>query len=258
MKVAVLKGGRSLERGVSLRSGARVEDALERLGHEAVPLDAGGELVERLRRERPDVAFVAMHGPGGEDGTVQELLEILGIPYTGPGVAACARCMDKVARQARAPRGRGPDARLVRLQPDRLPRARRRRRARRHRGAARLSARRQAEPRRLGARSQVRRRTRARFRRRWSPPSATTTGCCSSASSTVASWPSACSARRRCRSSRRSPRGRPLRLRGPLRDRPHQVRLPGRARARTRRRRSPRRRCAPTRRSAARASRGST
>ena len=85
MKVAVLKGGRSLERGVSLRSGARVEDAL----------DVGADLVQRLVAERPDAAFVALHGPGGEDGTVQELLEILDLPYTGPGVAACARCMDK-------------------------------------------------------------------------------------------------------------------------------------------------------------------
>ena len=92
----MLKGGRSLERGVSLRSGARVEDALERLGHEALPLEADGELVKRLIADPPDVAFVAMHGPGGEDGTAQELLEILGIPFTGPGVAACARCIDKV------------------------------------------------------------------------------------------------------------------------------------------------------------------
>lgn len=96
MKVAVLKGGRSLERGVSLRSGARVEDALERLGHEVLPIDVGSDLVKRLVAERPDVAFVAMHGVGGEDGTAQELLEILGIPFTGPGAAACARCMDKV------------------------------------------------------------------------------------------------------------------------------------------------------------------
>ncbi|HEX8051257.1 MAG TPA: hypothetical protein VF504_07280, partial [Solirubrobacterales bacterium] len=96
MKVTVLKGGRSLERGVSLRSGARVEDALERLGHEVLPIDVGPDLVKRLVAERPDVAFVAMHGVGGEDGTVQELLEILGIPFTGPGAAACARCMDKV------------------------------------------------------------------------------------------------------------------------------------------------------------------
>ena len=96
MKVAVLKGGRSLERGVSLRSGARVEDALERLGHEVQSLDVGADLVKRLTAERPEVAFIALHGRDGEDGTAQELLEILGIPYTGPGVAACAKCMDKV------------------------------------------------------------------------------------------------------------------------------------------------------------------
>jgi D-alanine-D-alanine ligase len=96
MKVAVLKGGRSLERGVSLRSGARVEDALGRLGHEVLPLEADAELVKRLAAGAPDVAFVAMHGTGGEDGTTQELLEILGIPFTGPGVAACVRCIDKV------------------------------------------------------------------------------------------------------------------------------------------------------------------
>jgi D-alanine-D-alanine ligase len=97
MKVAVLKGGSSLERIVSLRSAARVEDALGELGHEAIAIDVGRELVSRLRVERPDVVFIALHGPGGEDGTVQELLEILDLPYTGPGVAACALCMDKVA-----------------------------------------------------------------------------------------------------------------------------------------------------------------
>ncbi|MGA8218476.1 MAG: D-alanine--D-alanine ligase [Solirubrobacterales bacterium] len=97
MRIAVLKGGSSLERGVSLRSAARVEDAVGALGHEAIAIDVGSDLVVRLRSERPDVVFIALHGPGGEDGTVQELLEILGIPYTGPGVAACALCMDKVA-----------------------------------------------------------------------------------------------------------------------------------------------------------------
>jgi D-alanine-D-alanine ligase len=96
MKVAVLKGGRSLERQVSLRSAARVEDALASLGHQVVPLDAGADLVRQLKAEEPEVAFIALHGPGGEDGTPQELLEILGIPHTGPGVAACMRCMDKV------------------------------------------------------------------------------------------------------------------------------------------------------------------
>jgi D-alanine-D-alanine ligase len=97
MKVAVLKGGSSLERVVSLRSAARVEDALGELGHEAIGIDVGRDLVGRLRAELPDVVFIALHGPGGEDGTVQELLEILDLPYTGPGVAACAICMDKVA-----------------------------------------------------------------------------------------------------------------------------------------------------------------
>jgi D-alanine-D-alanine ligase len=95
-RVAVLKGGRSLERQVSLRSGARVEDALARLGHEVIPIDVGGDLVERLRSTRPDVAFVALHGRDGEDGTVQELLELLGVPFTGSGVSACIRSADKV------------------------------------------------------------------------------------------------------------------------------------------------------------------
>lgn len=96
MKVAVLKGGPSLERQVSLRSGARVEDALQRLGHEVLPIDVGSDLIERLEADRPDVAFVALHGRGGEDGTVQELLDIVGIPYTGSGVLACMRTIDKV------------------------------------------------------------------------------------------------------------------------------------------------------------------
>jgi D-alanine-D-alanine ligase len=95
-RVAVLKGGRSLERQVSLRSGARVQDALERLGHEAVGVDVGHDLVDRLREARPDAAFVALHGRDGEDGTVQELLEVIGIPYTGSGISACIRCWDKV------------------------------------------------------------------------------------------------------------------------------------------------------------------
>jgi D-alanine-D-alanine ligase len=94
--VAVLKGGSSLERQVSLRSGARVEDALERLGHDVVALDVGGDLIDRLRAAAPDAAFIAMHGRDGEDGTVQELLEILGIPYTGSGVLGCSRSIDKV------------------------------------------------------------------------------------------------------------------------------------------------------------------
>ncbi len=94
--VAVLQGGRSLERQVSLKSGARVEDALQRLGHTAVAIDVGTDLVARLTELRPDAVFVALHGRDGEDGTIQELLEVLGLPYTGSGVAACIRCWDKV------------------------------------------------------------------------------------------------------------------------------------------------------------------
>ena len=96
MRVAVLKGGSSLERPVSLRSGARVEDALARLGHDVVPIDVGPDLMDRLTGDRPDVAFIALHGRGGEDGTVQELLELVGIPYTASRPGACIRCMDKV------------------------------------------------------------------------------------------------------------------------------------------------------------------
>jgi D-alanine-D-alanine ligase len=95
-RVAVLKGGRSLERQVSLRSGARVQEALTRLGHEVLAVDAGPSLVDELSAARPEVAFVALHGRDGEDGTVQELLEVLGIPYTGSGVSACIRAADKV------------------------------------------------------------------------------------------------------------------------------------------------------------------
>jgi D-alanine-D-alanine ligase len=94
-KVAVLKGGGSLERTVSLRSGGRVESALGRLGHEAVPIDAGPELVAQLHECAPDAAFVALHGRDGEDGTVQGLLDTIGVPYTGSGPAACMRCTDK-------------------------------------------------------------------------------------------------------------------------------------------------------------------
>jgi D-alanine-D-alanine ligase len=106
MRVAVLKGGRSLERQVSLRSGARVQDALERLGHEVLAIDVGGDLVDRLTDSDPDVAFIAMHGRDGEDGTIQELLEVIGIRYTGSGVSACIRSADKVlAKHAMRDRG---------------------------------------------------------------------------------------------------------------------------------------------------------
>jgi D-alanine-D-alanine ligase len=94
-KVAVLKGGGSLERTVSLRSGARAQNALRQLGHEVVAIDVGPDLVAQLLESQPDAAFVALHGSDGEDGTVQGLLEAIGVPYTGSGPAACMRCTDK-------------------------------------------------------------------------------------------------------------------------------------------------------------------
>jgi D-alanine-D-alanine ligase len=94
-KIAVLMGGRSLEREVSLASGRRVCDALEAVGYYVLALDVTADLVETLRSERPDAAYIALHGKYGEDGTIQELLEFLGIPYTGPGVVACALSWDK-------------------------------------------------------------------------------------------------------------------------------------------------------------------
>ena len=94
-KIAVLMGGKSLEREVSLISGQRVCDALVERGYRVLPLDVTSELVPTLRSERPDAVYIALHGKYGEDGTVQELLEFLGMPYTGPGVAASALAWDK-------------------------------------------------------------------------------------------------------------------------------------------------------------------
>jgi D-alanine-D-alanine ligase len=94
-KIAVLKGGGSLERTVSLRSGARAREALTRLGHEVLEIDAGPELLAQLLQEKPDAAFIALHGRDGEDGTIQGLLEAIGIPYTGSAPAACMRATDK-------------------------------------------------------------------------------------------------------------------------------------------------------------------
>jgi len=94
-RVAVLKGGWTLERTVSLRSGERAQRALRALGHEVVAIDVGAETLAQLLEAKPDAAFIAMHGRDGEDGTVQELLETIDIPYTGSGPAACMRCTDK-------------------------------------------------------------------------------------------------------------------------------------------------------------------
>jgi D-alanine-D-alanine ligase len=94
-RVAVACGGRSLEREVSLRSGGRAADALATLGYDVTVLDPDARFVRSIRELDPDFVFVAMHGRGGEDGTLQDLLEILGVPYTGSDVHASGRCLDK-------------------------------------------------------------------------------------------------------------------------------------------------------------------
>lgn len=95
MKVAVLAGGRSAEREVSLRSGAQVAQALRSCGHDAERIALDDRTWDVLRDGGYDVVFVALHGRYGEDGTVQGMLELLGLPYTGSGVLASALCLDK-------------------------------------------------------------------------------------------------------------------------------------------------------------------
>lgn len=95
-RVAVLFGGKSAEREVSLKSGAAVLQALQAAGVDAFGIDAGDDLLQRLTSEKIDRAFIVLHGRGGEDGSMQGLLECAGIPYTGSGILASALAMDKL------------------------------------------------------------------------------------------------------------------------------------------------------------------
>jgi D-alanine-D-alanine ligase len=95
LKVAVVMGGPSAEREVSIESGTCVMRALTVLGHDARSLDFDARFVDAIREIEPDVVFNALHGPGGEDGTIQGILDWMRVPYTGSGVAACAIAMDK-------------------------------------------------------------------------------------------------------------------------------------------------------------------
>jgi D-alanine-D-alanine ligase len=95
-KIAVLMGGLSAEREVSLASGASVHRALLARGYDAVAMDMGRDLALHLAGEKIDIAFICLHGRFGEDGAVQGLLEVMGIPYTGSGVLASALAMHKV------------------------------------------------------------------------------------------------------------------------------------------------------------------
>ena len=95
-RIAVLMGGLSAEREISLRTGRAVLNALQENGFDAVAVDAGRDLPAQLRDVGADVAFICLHGRYGEDGTVQGLLELMQIPYTGSGVMASSVAMDKV------------------------------------------------------------------------------------------------------------------------------------------------------------------
>lgn len=95
-RIGVLMGGLSAEREVSLNSGRAVLGALLEMGYQAVAVDVGRDIAERLVSERIEVAFICLHGRLGEDGTIQGLLEVMGIPYTGSGVLASALAMNKV------------------------------------------------------------------------------------------------------------------------------------------------------------------
>lgn len=125
-RIAVLRGGQSAEREVSMRSGQAVWAALVKKGYDAIPVDTDSSVGARLREVRAQIAFIALHGPGGEDGTIQGMLEILRLPYTGSGVQACAMAMDKVVTKALLEYHRIPVPRgLVRVKRERkapLPR----------------------------------------------------------------------------------------------------------------------------------------
>src|SRR5579872_4551237 len=94
-KIAVVMGGSSSEREISIASGSGVMRALETLGYPARSLDFDARFVHNVHEIAPDVVFNALHGPGGEDGTIQGILEWMGIPYTGSDVRGCAIAMDK-------------------------------------------------------------------------------------------------------------------------------------------------------------------
>jgi D-alanine-D-alanine ligase len=118
MKVAILMGGWSAEREVSLVTGKGVAEAVARLGHEAVPIDMGRDVAQRLAEVQPDVVFNALHGTPGEDGSVQGLLDLMGLRYTHSGLATSVVAIDKqLTKQALIPHGiRMPGGHVVRTE----------------------------------------------------------------------------------------------------------------------------------------------
>ncbi len=95
-RIGVLMGGQSSEREISLKTGQAVHGALVRRGYEAVTVDVGSRLYEELKERKIEIAFIALHGSGGEDGSIQGFLESIGMPYTGSGIRASAVAMHKI------------------------------------------------------------------------------------------------------------------------------------------------------------------
>jgi D-alanine-D-alanine ligase len=115
LHIAVLMGGWSAEREVSLMSGAGVADALESLGHRVTRVDMGRDVAERLAAAAPDLVFNALHGTPGEDGTVQGLMDLMGLKYTHSGLATSVIAIDKeLTKQQLVPHGiRMPEGTMV-------------------------------------------------------------------------------------------------------------------------------------------------
>lgn len=116
LHIAVLMGGWSAEREVSLMSGAEVADALESLGHHVTRIDMGRDVALRLAEAKPDLVFNALHGTPGEDGSVQGMLDLMGLRYTHSGLATSVIAIDKqLTKQALVPHGIPmPGGRIVR------------------------------------------------------------------------------------------------------------------------------------------------
>lgn len=111
-RVAILMGGVTKEREISLRTGAALSSALKRKGYDVVDIDVGADVIQKINQAKPDVALIALHGRYGEDGCIQGMLEIMKIPYTGCGVLGSAIGMDKcvcrlIAKQVGLPIAEG-------------------------------------------------------------------------------------------------------------------------------------------------------
>jgi D-alanine-D-alanine ligase len=115
LHIAVLMGGWSSERDVSLTSGAGVSDALEGIGHRVTRIDMGRDVAQRLAEAKPDIVFNALHGTPGEDGTVQGLMDLMGLRYTHSGVETSVIAIDKeLTKMVLVPHGiRMPEGRVV-------------------------------------------------------------------------------------------------------------------------------------------------